>query len=438
MNFKPFVDTPTSCDLAIIGAGASGLAAAIFAGDASQGSGASIVLIESAKKPGAKILISGGGRCNVTNESVSEKDFWGGSPHTVRKVLSAFSHRDTVEWFGRMGVPLKREPSGKLFPTTDRAQTVLSALLSCGHRLGITLMSGWRVVGIEPIGPGFSLEMKSSLETYQTLRARRVIVASGGLALPKSGSDGAGLSMMQGLGHTIIPTTPALTPLILSAGPSIGGRFAEFRGITIDARLRLCPGQAAKPLTEIDGSLVFTHFGISGPVAMNFSRHWLRARLEHPETPWRVLLGVPEFRTVAQADSWLKDTIRAYPRRLVRTALEEYCAARLAQAIAAEIGERTTAAQLTREDRLWLADQLVQTPLKVIGTRGYSHAEATAGGVDLREVEWRTMESRRVPGVHLCGEILDVDGRIGGFNFQWAWSSGYLAGRGAAQSLIRS
>jgi len=243
---------------------------------------------------------------------------------------------------------------------------------------------------------------------------------------------------MHRLGHTIIPPTPALTPLILKHGPTIGGRFAEFCGTTMEARLRLRCGEGTRPLIELHGPLVFTHFGVSGPVAMNLARHWLRMKLDHPQTPVRVFLGVLALKTVAQAEAWLKSAARAHPRRLVATALEELLFSRLAHALASEIGAGIVSAQLSRDHRRWLAEQLVLLPLEVIGTRGYTHAEATAGGVDLHDVDWRTMESRRVRGLHLCGEILDVDGRIGGFNFQWAWSSGYLAGRGAIEALKRA
>ena len=423
------------CDLAIVGAGAAGLAAATFAGATARNTGLRIVLIESANKPGAKILVSGGGRCNVTNAVVTEKDYWGGSPHTVRKVLHAFGNQDAIDWFQRMGAPLKCEPSGKYFPKTDQAQTVLSGLLKRIHELGIELVTGYRVTELRLEKSGFVIGAQAVREGQHRIHTQRVIVATGGLALPKSGSDGTGLSLMQQLGHTIIPPAPALTPLILKHGPTIGGRFAEFCGITMEARLRLCCGEGTRPLIELDGSLVFTQFGISGPVAMNLSRHWLRAKLDHPETPFRVLLGVPALKTVAQADAWLKSAARAHPRRLVATTLEELLPSRIAHALVSEVGAGLVFARLSRDHRRWLAEQLVHMPLEVIGTRGYAYAEATAGGVDLHDVDWRTMESRRVRGLHLCGEILDVDGRIGGFNFQWAWSSGYLAGRGAVEAL---
>lgn len=411
------------------------MAAAIFAGEAAGGRPAHVILIEGAKKPGAKILISGGGRCNVTNRIVTEKDFQGGSPHTVRKVLGAFSNRDAIAWFGRMGVPLKCEASEKYFPRTDKAETVLSALLTRAHSLGIELLTGHRVTALRPSKDGFVINLQSPSEEARRIHAERVIVATGGLALPKSGSDGAGLSIMQRLGHAMVPTTPALAPLILKSGPTVGGRFAEFRGITIRARLRLCRTDETRPLVKLEGSLVFTHFGISGPVAMDLSRHWLRAKLEDPAESFRVLLGVPALRTLEQADEWLQRATREHPRQLVATILEELYPSRIAGALASEIGPETVLSHLTRENRRRLARQLVEMPLAVEGTRGYSYAEATAGGVDLQEIDWRTMASRRVRGLHLCGEILDVDGRIGGFNFQWAWSSGYLAGRAAVAGL---
>lgn len=426
---------PERCDLAIIGAGAAGLTAAIFAAEAARGTRIRIVLIESAKKPGAKILVSGGGRCNVTNAVVTENDFWGGSPHTIRKVLSAFSNQDVIDWFKGLGVALKREPSGKMFPTTNKASTVLDALLNRCRDLGIVLQTGCRVTGLRPGATGFIIAWQPSDGEKRILRARRVICAAGGMALPKSGSDGSGLALMRKLGHAIVPTTPALAPLILAPGPSIGGRFAEFQGVTLDARLRLCRSQSSKPLIELVGSLLFTHFGVSGPVAMNLSRHWLRARLEEPDTPLRVSLGVPNLENPAQAEDWLHRQFQSHPKSRMRSIIEELYPSRLAAAIAAEIGNDRMASEITRADRRVLASLLAEMPLDVTGTRGYAFAEATAGGVDLHDIDWRTMGSRCVPGLHLCGEILDVDGRIGGFNFQWAWSSGYLAGHGAASAL---
>jgi predicted Rossmann fold flavoprotein len=267
--------------------------------------------------------------------------------------------------------------------------------------------------------------------SHGSFRSPRLIVATGGLALPKSGSDGWGLDAMRALGHTIVPTTPSLAPLILAAGPEPGGRFAELSGLSLRARISIHESSGRLLAAQTD-SLLFTHFGLSGPGPMNLSRHIARVRLERPGASISVRFGHPNFETVAQADAWLLERIRTRPKRLPATELAELFPERLAQLFGEGL---PVLGQMTREQRLRLAECMAALPLPVVGDRGYSLAECTAGGVDLREVDSRTMESRKVPGLHLCGEILDVDGRIGGFNFQWAWASGYLAGRGAAAKL---
>ncbi len=407
------------------------MAAAIFAADADRGANLRIFLIEGAKKPGAKILVSGGGRCNVTNQQVTEKDFWGGSRAVIRNVLREFDEIRTLKWFDGMGVPLKCEPTGKYFPVSDEARTVLDALERRLELQKVELWTGTRVRDLIPATDGIKLVLADG----QQLRTRRTIVATGGLALPKSGSDGQGLSLMQRLGHTIVPTTPALTPLLLKKGGSLGGRYAEFAGVTLEARLRLHRETQRKPVIELPGSLLFTHFGLSGPVAMNLSRHWLRERHEHPGDALQVTVGLPRFAHVEEADRWLLDQCRAHPRRLLSTTLTELLPVRLAVAFAEDDGPDVISAQLDAKRRAAVAAMLSGMLVEVTGARGYSYAEATAGGVDLAEIDWHTMQSRRVPNLHLCGEILDVDGRIGGYNFQWAWASGYLAGRGASLAL---
>ncbi|HSG98771.1 MAG TPA: NAD(P)/FAD-dependent oxidoreductase [candidate division Zixibacteria bacterium] len=429
----PSHDRPV--DLAVVGAGAAGLAAAIFAAESVRSSGFLVLLVDGAQRPGAKILVSGGGRCNVTHRDVTPNDFCGGSSHVVQKVLRAFDHHATVAWFERLGVALKCEDTGKLFPMTDDAHTVLSALLHRVDQLGIKRHFGHRVTDIRPSPTGFEITTSAGQTRDTLIRACRVIVATGGLALPKSGSDGAGLAILERLGHTIVPTTPALVPLTLKRSRSIAGRFTEFQGTALEARLRVTAGRATKPYAETEGAVLFTHFGLSGPAAMDLSRHWLRLKHDQPDADIHVTMGVREFVSIADADRHLTAAAQTHPRRHIETLLRNWWPSRIAEAVARDLGPETTLATLTREKRLHLATLLAAMPLEVTGTRGYSHAEATAGGVDLREVQWRTMASRRIPGLHLCGEILDVDGRIGGFNFQWAWSSGYCAGTGAVAQV---
>ncbi len=417
-------------ELVIIGAGAAGMAAAIFAGEAATAAGAvpRIALLDGARRPGAKILVSGGGRCNVTNERVTPEDYEGGPRPMVRSVLRAFDEEATVRWMAGLGVQLKREPTGKLFPVSDDAHTVLDALTRRLREVGAELHAPARVTALRPLeGGGFDI----ALGEGEGWRARRVIVATGGLALPKSGSDGVGLAMLRALGHAIVPVTPALVPLVLEPDKTPGGRFAELAGLTVEARLGLYDASGRRRC-ELTRSLLFTHFGLSGPAAMDFSRHWLRARLEDREERWLAALGHPSLPTVEIAEAWLRERAAAHPRQGAAAALAELWPERLARLLGEPFG---SLGQLRREERRELATRLARLPLPVHGDRGYSFAETSAGGVDLREVDVRTMESRRVPGLHLCGELLDVDGRIGGFNFQWAWATGYLAGRAAAAAV---
>lgn len=411
-------------DILIVGAGAAGLAAAIFAGEAAAHTGLRIVLLEGARKPGAKILVSGGGRCNVTNERVTPDDYWGGPRPLIRNVLRAFDEHRTLEWMRSLGVALKLEASGKYFPVSDSARTVLDALLRRTREVGVDLRAGVRVAGLQVDEGGFRVTTSGA---DVMLRARRVIIATGGLSLPKSGSDGTGITWLQQLGHTIVPTTPALAPLVLRPGPEPGGRFAEWSGITCDIRLDLRAG-SGRLLASQQGSAVFTHFGMSGPAPMNFSRHLARFRLENPGAAHSVTLGHPQIRDEAAADQYLRDQMAANGTTLASRVVSMLYPDRIARVLAPE-GLRLC--DLTRSQRLRLASHLAALPIDVVGDRGYAFAETTAGGVDLREVDIRTMESRLVRRLHLCGEILDADGRIGGFNFQWAWATGYLAGRGA-------
>lgn len=411
----------------IIGAGAAGMAAAIFAAEAARTS-VRIVVVDGARKPGAKILVSGGGRCNVTHQRITPQDYNGGSSNTIRNVLRSFDESRTLRWMGALGVELKLEPTGKYFPASDSARTVLDALLRRMKELAVGLRAPWRVEQLRRTDAGF---LATSAEGDE-ISASRVIVATGGLALPKSGSDGAGLRWMEALGHRMVPTTPALAPLVLRAGAGPGGRFAELAGLTTDARLVL-EDERGRRVAAVEGSLVYTHMGISGPAPMNLSRHIARRRLDEPGKPLRVTMGRIDFPTLDAAEQWLMAQAKEHPKRMASSAMGAVMPDRLATVLADGLDHRL--AELPREARRELARRMAALPIDVAGDRGYTFAETTAGGVDLAEVDPRTMESRRVPGLHLCGEILDVDGRIGGFNFQWAWASGYLAGRGAVAAM---
>ncbi|MCC6546711.1 aminoacetone oxidase family FAD-binding enzyme [Candidatus Sumerlaeota bacterium] len=413
-------------DIIIVGAGAAGLAAAIFAGERARGR-LRILLVDGAKKPGAKILVSGGGRCNVTNETVVPSDYWGGSPVIIRNVLRSFDERQTLAWMKSIGVELKLEPTGKYFPVTDSARTVLDALIARVSEVRVGLRSQVRIKEI-----AFTSELAElTTASGDMLRARRVIVAMGGAALPKSGSDGAGIAMLRSLGHGIVPITPALVPLTVASDQVELCR--ELSGVTLDARVIVKDATGRKLHDRVD-SLLFTHFGISGPAALNASRHWLREEHDNPGKPAVLTIGAPQFASGDDADAWLMQRGKDNPRRHAANVLSEIFPDRLATSLAGDLPE---IGKLTRGQRRTLAEKVHGFTIHVSGSRGFSFAETTAGGVELDEVNFRTMESRRVPRLHICGEILDVDGRIGGFNFQWAWASGHVAGTAAAAALIQ-
>lgn len=382
----------------MIGAGAAGLMAAIAAVRA----GARVVAIDSAKRIGAKILISGGGRCNVTNEVVTAANF-NGSRNAIAKVLRTFDVAATIAFFEDLGVPLKREETGKLFPVSNRARDVIDALLRAAE--GVEIVTGMRVESIE-----------RSFVINGSMQADRVILAAGGRSVPKTGSDGSGYALAKMLGHTVTPTFPALVPLVVEKGHWV----TELSGISVDAELAV-KSPTGRVLHRHRGSMLFTHFGLSGPVVLDISRHWIA---NQPATLSANFLPGETFESV---DALLISAAKRNPHATMGSAL------RIPDRLLAKLASDTPLGRLSKDDRRRIVRDLVDFTLPVIRDRGFEYAEVTAGGVPLSEIDVATMESRICPNLYLCGEILDVDGRIGGFNFQWAWASGRLAGIAAGR-----
>ena len=395
-------------DVLIVGAGAAGLAAAIFARQLDPSR--PVRLVDGAARPGAKILVSGGSRCNVTNTVVTERDYWGGKRTIIKRVLGRLPITETVAFFEGIGVTLKEEHGGKLFPRSDRSRDVLDALMRAAAEVGVELSPSTRIHQIR--GERGRFEVESS---RGPLRAGTVVLATGGLSLPKTGSDGGGLEIARAFGHTIVPTTPALAPLVLA-----NGIHTALSGVAQDTELTVwTDGRVAERLR---GAMLWTHFGISGPVALNASRHVLRGVAEGHRVDVTASFVPSTFEAVEQ--QWLAIT-RMHPKRSAQSMLADTVPASVGSALLgfAGIDPTTSLSELTREQRRRLAHTLTTLPLNVVDSRGYNYAEATAGGVALGEIDVATMHSRKVPGLYLIGEMLDVDGRIGGFNFQWAWSS---------------
>jgi hypothetical protein len=425
-------------DIVIIGAGAAGLAAGIFA--ARTRPDLSIVLLDGARTIGAKILVSGGGRCNVTNKRVTPSDFHG-THRFVERVLQRFDEQATTRWFESLGVPLKEEPAGKLFPVTNTARTVLKALLEENGKLGVRLLSGQRVKRVMPLEPHFSIETEQ-----ETFTARRVILATGGQSLPKTGSDGHGWLIARQLGHTVTPTYPALVPLVLR------DQFFHHILSGISHEVSVMTRVDGKLVDRRTGSLLWTHFGISGPVTLDASRFWVMASGQGQEVA--LFLNLFPGQSFEEVDRWLAKSGTISGRQTLAGLLSEHLPVRVAKTMCSFVNpgsfptpkehrneERQTdlgmisLGELRRTTRRGLTEALTNLPLPVIGSRGWNFAEVTAGGIPLKEVNPYSMASRQQTGLYLIGEMLDCDGRIGGFNFQWAWSTGYIAGIHAAESF---
>lgn len=435
-------------DIAVIGAGAAGLMAAIAAGRAAMAADSRlrIIALDGARSLGAKILVAGGGRCNVTHYHVDERAYAGSSRNSVRNVLGRFDVKRTVAFFNEIGVELKQEDTGKLFPTTDRARTVLGALLGEARRVGVELWHPWRVASVRPHVDGFDIQREESeaCNDVRSLTVRRVIIATGGKALPKSGSDGQGYSLAKSLGHTMTARIfPALVPLTTPDGHFL----RELSGVSVPAEI-IVRDAGARVLATFTNSVLFTHFGLSGPAILDASRYLADAR--HADPGASLVLNFAPGLSPAELDRamvsakgpgiarWLAESLvfraevpghatRGLPERLSRALCEH-----------ASVDPATPIQSLTRVQRTAIVDAVCALVVPTTGDRGFTHAEVTAGGVPLSELRLDSMESRVSPGVHLCGEICDVDGRIGGFNFQWAWSSGHVAGSAAARLLLRT
>jgi predicted Rossmann fold flavoprotein len=411
-----------TADVVIVGAGAAGLAASIFC--ARRAPQRRVICVDGARHVGAKILVSGGSRCNVTNHVVTERDFWGGDPRIIRDVLRAFPARRAIAFFEELGVRLQEEDDGKYFPENNRARTVLDALSRALRDAGAQLHTGCRI----------STVRRTEDETFvlssvdRAYEARLLVLATGGRSLPKTGSDGKGYEFARGLGHGYVETTPALVPLVLA-----DAFHAELSGVAHPAEVRVRVDGA--PPVHLEGAMLWTHFGVSGPLMLNASRHWLRARLEGQAAT--VAISVLPGETFESVERWLREEQRTRPRALVRTVVASRLPATIADAWtrAAGVDASRTLAHLTREHRRRLIHTLLEMPIEVRDSRGYNYAEVTSGGIPLSEIDPATMESRVCDGLYLIGEMLDVDGRIGGFNFQWAWSSAWVAANAIARAL---
>jgi predicted Rossmann fold flavoprotein len=397
----------------VVGAGAAGLVAAVFARTPNR----SVVVIEATADGGRKILISGGGRCNVLPETLQPERFVTQSaPHLVRRFLRSWPVAAQRTFFERdVGTALKLEPeTGKLFPVSDRARDVRDGLVALARRAGVAFRFDTTLTDLVPITGGWRARTSRG-----DLDADSVVLATGGLSVPATGSDGAGLRVAARLGHRVHDTYPALTPLV--ADPPA---HADLSGVSLQVSLR---ARWRSRVTDARGGFLFTHRGYSGPAVLDVSHIGVRSRLGDGEpatirVQWCTL----------DAHGWREGLGAA--GGLVVSAVARQLPQRLAERLMTEAGVPLDrrAAELRRSERVALVDRLTSYALHWTGDEGYKKAEVTGGGVALDDVDPRTLESRRHRGLFLCGEMLDAFGPIGGHNFAWAWATGRLAGLGAA------
>jgi predicted Rossmann fold flavoprotein len=402
----------------VIGAGAAGTMAAIFAAQA----GADTTLLERTRDGGRKILISGGGRCNVLPSSLDETRFvTDSSPNTLRKLVRSWPLAEQIAFFEQeVGIPLVEEPeSKKLFPASHKARDVRDGLLALAKRRGVSLFTETVVTDFEPAGSGWAIRCAGA----PVIDADAVIIATGGLSVPNTGSDGTGLRVLEKLGHTMHTTYAALTPIVASP-PT----YASLSGVSLTVTLSATSAARSAYAT---GGFLFTHIGYSGPSVLDVSHVVVRSRAACEAPPARVTVRW----TPLGDEEW---TERLKPRgvRTVLGAVRAELPDRLAAALidAAGVAPDRVLSELQRDERMRLIEMLVRGALPWASDEGYKKAEVTGGGVDLAEIDPRTMESRRHEGLYLCGEVLDAFGPIGGYNFLWAWATGRAAGFGAARS----
>jgi len=414
-------------DVIVIGGGPAGLMAAI----AAREGGARTLLVDKGDRLGRKLGISGGGRCNVTNNKDTAEliRYFPGNGRFLHSALSRFGSREIIAFFESLGIRLKEEDEGRMFPATDKAKTVVETLVNRVRSLGVVirvnepvervLYEDGRVAGVR-------------LRGGEEIAASCVIVATGGKSVPHTGSTGDGYAWAREAGHTITPLYPTEVP-ITSDEPWIANR--QVQGLSLrGVRLTVEDGQGRK-LVEHHGDMIFTHFGLSGPAALRCSQFVVRALMDG-RGPVTVRIDLAPERSLDElAAAWLAEA-RAEPRKAVKTLLRRHLPDRLVPILLDRAGldGEAQAGNVSRAGWLALAERCKRLAVSATGTLSLEEAFITGGGVSVKEVDPRTMESKLTRGLYFCGEILDVHGYTGGYNITAAFSTGRAAGEAAAKA----
>ncbi|WP_449466588.1 NAD(P)/FAD-dependent oxidoreductase [Stenotrophomonas humi] len=391
--------TTIRCDVLVIGAGAAGLMCALTAGQR----GRLVQVIDHANKPGKKILMSGGGRCNFTNTGTTPANFLSANPHFCKSALARYTPGDFIDMVERHGIAYHEKELGQLFCDTSSKQIVKMLLDECADA-GVKVRTDCGVQDIERSADGFRVQTAQGL-----FHCASLVIATGGLSIPSMGASGFGYEVARRFGHDVLPTRAGLVPLTLSGKHQ--ERFAELSGVALPVEAR-CNGQSFRNF------MLLTHRGISGPAILQISSYW------QPGDDLRLDLLPGQ-----DAAEWLRAMKRDRGASELRTVLSEVMPRRLALRLCEQWLDDKPVRQLDERALRTTADLLNNFPLVASGSEGYRTAEVTLGGVDTRRVSSSTMGSQLVPGLHFIGEVLDVTGWLGGYNFQWAWASGHAAGQ---------
>jgi predicted Rossmann fold flavoprotein len=386
-------------DVVVVGGGAAGLLCAIEAGKR----GRRVLVIERSEQIGKKILISGGGRCNFTNLHVTPENFFSANPHFCKSALARYTPSDFIGLVERHGIAYHEKERGQLFCDLS-AKLIVTMLVDECRQAGVRIEVNGRVTAVEHAGDGFAIETGGS-----SIHAASLVIASGGLSIPKMGATGFGYELAKKFGHSIVPTRAALVPLTFSTEDL--AQYQDLSGIALPVEAT-CNGQ------NFNGPMLFTHRGISGPAILQVSSYWKPGE----ELQVNLLPGL-------DATEWLLERQRSRPAAELKTVLGEAFPKRLAQRLSEIRFDRRPLRQYRAAELRQVAVQLQDWSFHPNGTEGYRTAEVTAGGVNTDELSSTTMESKKVAGLYFVGEVVDVTGHLGGFNFQWAWASGHAAGQ---------
>ena len=386
-----------STDVVIIGAGAAGLMCALTA----AGRGRKVMLIDHANKAGKKILMSGGGRCNFTNMYTEPNNFLSQNPHFCKSALARYTQWDFIEMVAKHGVPYHEKKLGQLF-CDNKSSDILEMLLDECQKAGVSLHLDTSVEQIEKTDNGYSLNT-----TLGPIDCQSLVVATGGLSIPTLGATGFGYQIAKQFGHTLLPTRAGLVPFTIT--DQLKEICTELSGTSVDC-LVSCNDQSFRE------NILFTHRGLSGPAILQISSFWNTG-------------DTVEINLLPDLDAlqWLHTQQAERPNSELKTLLGEIFTKKMANLLAEHWVESKPMKQYTPAELAQVADKLASWKVVPAGTEGYRTAEVTLGGVDTREVSSKTMESLKSPGLYFVGEVLDVSGHLGGFNFQWAWASGYAA-----------